>query len=145
MKLNRTILTGLAALAVCGTAFATPNTLHRMHNAMSGKTQNINMGAQNGSNQSGTASIMAVGGGVQVKVSVLHEPKGASEPAHIHQGTCAKLNPAPWKPLSNVVNGTSTTIVKGVTIDQLKAAHYAINVHKSASQLKVYVSCGDLK
>lgn len=145
MKLNRIILSGLAALALCGTAFATPNVVHRMHNAMSGKTQNINMGAQNGSKQTGTASIKGVGGGVQVKVSLINEPKGASEPAHIHAGTCAKLNPAPWKPLSNVVNGTSTTVVKGVTVDQLKAAHYAINVHASAANLKKYVSCGDLK
>lgn len=145
MHFNRLMLAGLAALAVTGTAMATPNTLHRMHNAMSGKVQNINMGAQNGSKQNGTATIKGVTGGVLVKVAVFNEPKGASEPAHIHAGTCAKLNPAPWKPLSNVVNGTSVTMVKGVTVDQLKASHYAINVHASAADLKKYVSCGDLK
>ena len=145
MKFNRSIAAAVIAVAVTGTAFATPNVVHRMHNAMSGKVQNINMGAQNGSKQTGTAQIKGVPGGVWVKVSVLNEPKGASEPAHIHQGTCAKLNPAPWRALSNVVNGTSVTTVKGITIDQLKAAHYAINVHKSLKEIKVYVSCGDLK
>ena len=145
MKFNRSILAGVIALAVGGTALATPNVVHRMHNAMSGKVQNINMGAQSGSKQTGTAQLKGAPGGVWVKVSVLNEPKGASEPAHVHQGTCAKLNPAPWKPLSNVVNGTSITTVKGISIDDLKKAHYAINVHKSLKELKVYVSCGDLK
>lgn len=145
MKLKRFLLVGIAAAAVTGTAFATPNTLHKIHNAMSGKVQNINMGPQNGSKQNGTASVKGVAGGVQVKVAVFHEAKGASEPAHIHEGTCAKLNPVPWKPLSNVVNGTSLTTVRGVTVDQLKAKHYAINVHESTANLKKYVSCGDLK
>lgn len=145
MNLNRIMLAGFAALAVTGTAMATPNTVHRMHNAMSGKVQNINMGPQNGSKQNGTATVKGAPGGVLVVVSVFNEPKGASEPAHIHAGTCAKLNPAPWKPLSNVVNGKSTTMVKGVTVDQIKGGHYAINVHESAKNLKKYVSCGDLK
>lgn len=145
MKFNRLILAGVAALAVTGTAFATPNTMHKMHNAMSGKVQNINMGPQNGSKQNGTATVKAVAGGVWVKVALFNEPKGASEPAHIHAGSCAKLNPAPWKPLSNVVNGTSITTVKGVTVDQIKGGKYAINVHESTKNLKKYVSCGDLK
>ncbi len=134
----------LAAAVIAAPALATPNAMHNMHNAMAKTTLNINMGEQNGSKQNGTASIKAVSGGVQVVVSVMNEPASASEPAHIHEGTCAKLNPAPWKPLSNVVAGKSTTTLHGVTIDQLKKAHYAINVHESASNLKKYVSCGDI-
>lgn len=137
----------LAALIVAGLAipaFATPNAMHDAHNAMSNSVLNINMGQQNKSKQDGTATVKDVKGGVWVKVSVFNEPKGASEPAHIHAGTCAKLNPAPWKPLNNVVNGTSTTTLKGVTVAQLKKTNYAVNVHKSASDLKHYVSCGDL-
>jgi len=144
MRLLRWILTAGTALAVTATAFATPNTMHKMHNAMSSKVLNINMGPQNGSKQNGTATVKDVSGGVWVKVAIFNEPKGASEPAHIHMGTCAKLNPAPYKPLSNVVNGTSVTTVKGVSVTSLKKSHYAINVHQSAANLKRYVSCGDL-
>ncbi len=143
MNYTRALLAGAAALAVTGTALATPNTLHKTHNAMSGKVQNFNMGPQNGSKQNGTGSIKAVGGGVWVKVAVFNEPKGASEPAHIHVGPCSKLNPKPWKVLSNVKNGTSITVVKGITIDQLKKGHYSVNVH-DAKNLKNYVSCGDI-
>lgn len=144
MRLFRWILTGAAALALTAGALATPNAMHQMHNAMSSSVINLNMGAQNGSKQNGTASLKDVSGGVWVKVSVFNEPKGASEPAHIHMGTCKKLNPAPYKPLSNIVNGTSVTTVKGITIASLKKGHYAVNVHESAATLKRYVSCGDI-
>ena len=133
-----------AAAALAAPALAAPNSMNSMHNAMSSTALNINMGQENASKQDGTATVKDVEGGVQVKVSVKNEPKGASEPAHIHQGTCAKLNPAPWKPLSNVVDGTSTTTVKGVTVAELKKAKYAINVHESADDIAHYVSCGDL-
>ncbi|MBV8727571.1 MAG: hypothetical protein JO233_07280 [Candidatus Eremiobacteraeota bacterium] len=144
MRLLRWIMTASVMLAVTGTAFAVPNVMHKMHNAMSSKVLNINMGALNGSKQNGTASIKDVSGGVWVKVSVFNEPKGASEPAHIHQRSCKNINPAPWKVLSNVVNGTSTTTVKGISVATLKKAKYAINVHQSAANLKHYVSCGDI-
>ena len=134
----------LAAAAIAAPALATPNTMHSMHNAMAKTTLNLNMGEQNNSKQNGTASVKAVSGGVLVTVSVMNEPANAVEPAHIHMGTCAKLNPAPWKPLSNVVNGKSTTTVSGVTIAQLKKGHYAINVHESAANISHYVSCGDI-
>jgi len=144
MKFLRLGVIALAASLIAGPAFATPNAMHNMHNSMSKSVLNINMGQQNSSKQNGTASLSAVPGGVLVTVSVMNEPANASQPAHIHQGTCAQLNPAPWKPLSNVVNGKSTTTVKGVTIADLKKAHYAINVHQSAANLAHYVSCGDI-
>ena len=144
MRLLRWMITAGTMLALTGTAFAVPNALHRMHNAMSSKVLNINMGAQNGSKQNGTATLKDIAGGVWVKVSVFNEPKNASEPAHIHTGTCKKLNPAPYKPLSNVIHGTSVTTVKGITVASLKKSHYAVNVHESAANLKRYVSCGDI-
>lgn len=121
------------------------NPLHKAHNEMSGKKLDINMGAMNGSKQDGSASVEAKGAGVVVTVKVFNEPKGASEPSHIHKGTCKKLDPAPFKPLNNVVNGLSVTTIAGLTVDDIKKGTYAINVHKSAADLKTYVSCGDLK
>jgi hypothetical protein len=121
------------------------NPAHVAHNEMSGHNMQINMGAQNKSGQAGSAGVVdAKGGGVDVTIKLQKEPKGASEPAHIHPGTCAKLNPAPFKPLTPVVNGKSFTHVPGITVAQLKKGKYAINVHKSANDLKTYVSCGDL-
>ena len=144
MKFLRSAVLTLAAAAIAMPVLAQTNTMNNMHNAMSKTSLDINMGAQNNSKQDGTATLKAVQGGVLVTISLKNEPAGASQPAHIHQGTCAKLNPAPWKPLSNVVGGKSVTTVKGVTIGDLKKSSYAINVHKSAADLATYVSCGDI-
>jgi Cu/Zn superoxide dismutase len=104
----------------------------------------ISLHAQNGSGEDGTAVLTQTPDGVQVAVSLKNAP-AAAQPAHIHQGTCAKLNPAPQYPLTSLASGTSTTVVKGVTLDQLLAGTFAINVHKSTSDLGTYVACGDIK
>ena len=153
MKLFRTILASgtalaaVAALTACGsstTTTATTATAAPAGGAMMASGITVTMAPQNGSKQSGSGSVTAKSGGVQVTFQVTNEPKGAAEPAHIHAGTCTKLNPAPWKVLANVVNGKSSTLVPGVSIAQLKKGPYAINVHKSLKQLSVYVSCGNL-
>lgn len=141
----RLILTAAAmAGAMVSQAVAAPNTMNHITNAMSKNAMTINMGAQNGSKQNGQAWLNDTSAGLRVKIQVHNEPAGASEPAHIHQGRCASLNPAPWKGLSNVVNGVSVTTIPHLTVADLKKAKYAINVHESASNLKRYVSCGDI-
>lgn len=128
-----------------GTQVKQVNPAHVAHNAMSGNVLNINMGAMNGSKEDGSASVSNKDGGVEVVVKLNNEPKGIQQPVHIHKGTCKNLDPVPWKPLTNVVDGTSTTMVSGVTVAELKKGTYAINAHKSTNDLKTYVSCGDLK
>lgn len=145
MKLLRLMGGLLAAIALSAPALAAPpNTMNSMNNAMSRHALMINMGQQNRSGQDGQAWLKDTPRGLWVKVVVRNERRGASEPAHIHMGTCARLNPAPWKPLSNVIGGSSITTLPGVTVAWLKKGHYAINVHQSAANLRHYVSCGDL-
>ncbi len=144
MKRERWVFLLLSAVFFASPAFAATNTMNHMNNAMSPHAMTINLGAQNGSKQEGQAFLNDTSAGLKVKLQLKNEPAGASEPAHIHQGTCAKLNPAPWKPLSNVVKGLSVTTIKGLTIADLKKGTYAINVHESAANLAHYVSCGDL-
>jgi hypothetical protein len=99
--------------------------------------------AQNKSGQTGTATLTQDGDDVVVTIAM----KGTGsdpEPAHIHPGTCAKLNPAPKYPLSNIVDGKSTTKVAGVKLADLQTGGFAINVHKSTSDIGTYVACGDI-
>jgi hypothetical protein len=107
------------------------------------ETLTVTLKAQNGSGQDGTATITKTGeNSVHV---VVHLSNGTAEPqpAHIHPGTCATLNPKPTYPLTNVVNGDSVTDVNA-NIEDLANEGFAINVHKSAAEVGTYVSCGDI-
>ena len=103
----------------------------------------IPMNALNGSGENGQATLRDTPRGLVVTIHIKNA-KGP-QPAHIHKGTCAKLDPKPEEPLHNVVNGMSITTVPGVTIAKLKATPHALNVHKSLTDLPTYVSCGDVK
>ena len=105
----------------------------------------VQMKALNGSGESGTAMLRDTKSGlwVMISVSATSELAKGPQPAHIHKGSCTKLDPAPQYPLKNVVAGKSTTTVPGVTIADLLKTPHAINVH-DAKDLKKYVSCGNI-
>jgi hypothetical protein len=105
----------------------------------------IDLNEQNGSGQSGTATLSPNDDGT-VHVSIqISNPPAETQPAHIHQGTCDNLDPTPAFPLESVSNGTSETDVDVSLEDLLNATDgYAINVHKSDAEADVYVACGDI-
>jgi|HubBroStandDraft_1064217.scaffolds.fasta_scaffold315768_2 hypothetical protein len=107
------------------------------------KPLTVTIKAQNGSGESGTATLTQSGANVVVTLA-LKGGAAAAQPAHIHTGTCAKLNPAPKYPLTNVVNGASTTTLKDMKLSALETGGFAINVHKSTADIKTYVACGDI-
>lgn len=102
----------------------------------------VDLHAQNGSGETGTAALMQKPEGVEIVITLANAPADA-QPAHVHVGTCSELG-APQYPLTSVTKGNSVTIVKDVTIDQLLSKPMAINVHKSTSDLATYVACGDI-
>jgi plastocyanin len=81
-----------------------------------------------------------------------------AHPAHVHEGTCDELDPNPAFPLNDVaapedgetagaetallVESSVTTI--DVSLDDLLADDYAINVHESADNPGNYIACGDI-
>ncbi len=106
-------------------------------------TEVYELHALNGSNESGTVALIPDGSAkTRVIVSIVGAPE-AAQPDHIHMGTCAKLDPSPKYPLTNVVDGVSETTVP-VGISTLMASPMAVNIHESTSDLKKYVACTDL-
>lgn len=99
--------------------------------------------AQNDSGESGTVALQPFGNKTEVEIHLLGTPKGVSQPAHIHVGTCSKLDPAPKYPLANVNDGFSETLLD-MPMSKLTSSQLVVNVHKSASDLKTYVACGNL-
>ncbi len=99
--------------------------------------------SQNGSGELGTVTLTAVGDKTRVDIALANAPTDVAQPAHIHEGSCAKLNPKPKYPLANIVDGTSTYLVD-VPLAQLVAGGLAVNVHKSTTDIPTYVACGEL-
>ena len=101
----------------------------------------VKLNEQNKSGESGTVTITPQGNKTQIVVDLKGAP-AAAQPAHIHAGSCASLDPKPKIPLQNVVSGKSTTVVDMPMSEVMSGA---INVHKSTEDIKTYVACGDLK
>lgn len=99
---------------------------------------------QNNSKEYGNATLTEKDGKVVVKVMLNNAPKGVSQPAHLHTGSCIALGGVSYG-LTNLVNGVSETTLN-VTLEDLKGKlPLALNVHKSTSQSGVYVACGNLE
>lgn len=111
--------------------------------AVDNRTIELKMSAQNGSKEVGTARLKAEGGETRVNIELGVFPKDIQQPAHIHMGSCATLGGVKY-PLTSLVNGRSETLVNVSLADLLNALPLAINVHKSATEVSVYVSCADL-
>ncbi|MEX0675205.1 MAG: hypothetical protein WD067_10550 [Gaiellaceae bacterium] len=110
--------------------------------AAGGDTVTVELAEQNGSGESGTATLTAEGELTRV-VLELSNPTSDSQPAHIHAGTCATLDPAPAFGLPNVESGSSEATVEA-TLDELTSGEYAVNVHQSNDEADVYVACGEI-
>jgi hypothetical protein len=114
------------------------------------------------------ATVLAIGFAGSV---VAQDPTATVEgvvthPAHIHKGSCAKLDPNPAYPLNNVgprlkddklpppedVKGSMTAAPVEVSetdnievkFDDLFTESYAINVHESDQNIQNYIACGDI-
>ena len=107
------------------------------------KPVTVNLMAQNNSGETGTVTFTPQGEKTQVVIKINGAPASA-QPAHIHDGSCAALDPKPRVPLQDVVNGSSTTNVN-MKLADIMSKGGAINVHKSAAELTAYVACGELK
>jgi len=102
----------------------------------------VQLQEQNFSGEAGDATLTAQGEKTRVVIDLASFAANA-QPAHIHEGTCAHLSFQPAFPLNDVKAGKSTTVV-GVPLTTLLNGKYAINLHRSAKKMKVYVACGDI-
>jgi hypothetical protein len=108
------------------------------------KPVSVNLAPQNASGEKGTATLTPQGDKTEVVIKMTGALSSAPQPAHIHDGSCAKLDPKPRVPLQNVVGGISTTTLD-MKLGDIMSKGGAINVHKSAADVQTYVACGELK
>lgn len=118
-------------------------TLMEKNNKEQEKSIYVELKSQNNSGQDGSATIVYMDGKAKVVINVPSGTKDIAQPAHIHMGTCPNPGAVTY-PLTNVVNGISETIIDIPVEQLLNELPLAINVHKSAAEVKVYTSCGDI-
>ena len=103
----------------------------------------VKLEALNNSGQNGVATLLPEGDKTKVVIEIPNAPAGVAQPAHIHLGSCDKLDKAPKWALEAVKGGRSVTVVP-VSLDTILKDQTAINVHKSAAEAQIYVSCGNI-
>ncbi|MGH2561602.1 MAG: CHRD domain-containing protein, partial [Thermomicrobiales bacterium] len=59
-------------------------------------------------------------------------------------GTCENLDPNPAFPLDSVAEDGSSVTTVPVSLDDLTAGEFAINVHDSVENVGLYISCGEI-
>ncbi|MHB8434246.1 MAG: hypothetical protein ACYC8W_09870 [Candidatus Tyrphobacter sp.] len=100
----------------------------------------IQLYAQNRPGETGTATFEQVSGGVKIVIKMAGGQNGTQR-VHIHAGTCAKLNPIPKFTLTDIVHGSSTTTISGITLGDLLKGRYVVDVHESSADTTRYVAC----
>jgi hypothetical protein len=108
--------------------------------ADSGRTVVVPLDALNGSGETGTATLKALGNKTLVTLK-LANGTSLPQPAHFHTGNCVKYGPRPLYPLRDVINGKSTTTIDQ-PIDKLITGDLIINVHKSYTNIATQAACG---
>ncbi len=101
------------------------------------------LNAVGGSGESGCATARGGNGVIFVGLKVKGEPKGAVQPAHIHRGKCGSNGPVVI-PLTNVVNGMSSTTIPMAKWKTVNHGGFYINIHESADNIPHVVSCANI-
>ncbi len=137
---RKTLLGGLVLLSALTLALAACG--GDDEGATSGDAVTVQLAEQNGSGQSGTATLTPVGDTQTMVAIELSNPPADPQPAHIHSGTCAELGEVVY-PLTNIEGGTSETTLD-VTLEELQSGGFAINAHESEANIQNYVACGEI-
>ena len=90
----------------------------------------VMLAEQNASGESGTARLIPLGKRTKVVLD-LTGPAATRQQAHIHAGSCDRLDPRSAYALSEVKSGTSTTTLDA-KLTTLRRGSFAIDVHDLA-------------
>jgi len=133
------LFAALVALFALGIFAVTPAA------AADGDTLELDLEGLNDFDFEGTALITEENGAITVEIETSGDDVVGAHPVHIHLGTCNELDPNPTYSLADIdEDGNSTTLVDGVTLDDLLAEDHAINAHVSATDIPTYTTCGNI-
>lgn len=117
--------------------------MDKKSDAMMNESMKMRLASVGNSGVTGDVLFTPKGDKTEVSIMLKGAAQGSVYPSHIHFGGCpAGAVKYPFMP---IVDGKSVSLIN-VSIEQLwKELPLSVNVHKSASELKTIVACGDLK
>lgn len=141
----------LLGLAACGGGEDEQEAAPATTKPAEAESVSVQMNEVNRSRQSGTATLTATGEDSYRVVLELSETGFASQPAHVHEGTCAEYAQMSFDEqvnsvrdsLTNVAEGKSTTNVGLTPLASRTTGGFSINVHDPASPFPA-TACGDI-
>jgi hypothetical protein len=101
----------------------------------------LTLSEQDGSGQSGTATLTPDGERTRIVVE-LSNPPAVPQPSHVHSGTCDDIG-AVVAPLESVEDGRAETVVSK-SLDELRSGGLIVHAHKSEAESKVSVACAEI-
>jgi hypothetical protein len=111
--------------------------------AVAGDTAlSLELTEQNGSGQSGTATLTPVGDERTKIVMELSNSPAVPQPAHVHPGPCDDLGD-PVAALENLVRGRSETTVP-LSFAELRRGDLVVHAHKSERDYSISVACAPI-
>lgn len=102
----------------------------------------LQLAQENGSGQSGTATLTPAGDGRTTVVLELSNPPEAPQPAHVHPGPCGDLGD-PIAGLQNLVDGRSESTVS-MSLDDLRTGDLVVHAHRSEAEFEISVACAPI-
>jgi hypothetical protein len=139
MRTARSVAVALAllGLAACGGGDDEDEAVVAGETALS-----LELTEQNGSGQSGTATLTPAGDERTKIVMELSNPPAVPQPAHVHPGPCDDLGD-PVAALANVVRGRSETTVP-LSFAELRRGDLVVHAHKSEREFSTSVACAPI-
>lgn len=97
----------------------------------------------NDSGVSGTATLYDAGDRTIVEIDA--ENTGENHPSHIHAGRCDDLTPEVAYPLQNVRADGKATSVVDVSLSELLASEFSVDMHLAPTELGTLIACAEIE
>jgi hypothetical protein len=101
----------------------------------------LDLAAQNGSGQSGTAELTADGDKTRIVVELANAPD-FPQPSHVHRGTCDEIGDV-LAPLENVVDGRAESVID-LSLAELRRGGLIVHAHKSEAEYDTSIACAEI-
>lgn len=103
----------------------------------------VELAEEDGSGQSGTATLTSAAGDSRTRVTVtLSNPPDVPQPSHVHSGRCGDMGD-PVAGLESLEGGEAETVIE-LSLAELQTGNLVVQAHRSDDEYDVSVACGEI-